>query len=205
MYTKIARQFLVLFIIMTLAFLGSACDQKSKNDAGKQPPPPAADPAKKMEKAAEKKAAVTPKPVENKDVVAEKKPVVAENTAPITKPEFRYEYDPRGKKDPFVAFKKPPPPVIPEYPLTNFEVKNLSLVGIIAGLVIPKGVIEAPDGKSYVVNPGTKIGRNDGTVVDILPDEVIIVEKKIDKNGNLKDEQISLKLRAAEEERGTNQ
>ncbi len=106
----------------------------------------------------------------------------------------RYEYNPMGKRDPFQRYQVPELQISPDFPLTGFELKSLKLVGIVVGLPEPKAVFEAPDGKSYVIEAGGKIGKNDGTVVKILPDEVIIVEKRVDRTGNLRDEQVSVKL-----------
>jgi len=114
-----------------------------------------------------------------------------------------YRYDPVGKVDPFVPFinlqalsvrKKKPKS---NSPLANLEVTQLRLVGILWDPKDPeraRAMVELPDGKGFILKLGMIIGRNDGKVIKITPDSVLIEEEMEDIFGKISKRQIVLKL-----------
>jgi type IV pilus assembly protein PilP len=48
-----------------------------------------------------------------------------------------------------------------------------------------KAMVVAPDGKSYVLAKGVKIGKNNGVVIEINSDAVRVEEKYYDFSGNV--------------------
>jgi type IV pilus assembly protein PilP len=125
--------------------------------------------------------------------VAKKTP--AKKVAPVKakqeekkEPEFRYISD--GRRDPFVpltAIKKPliDKPDEPATPLQRYDIPQFKLIGVIVGKGDPKAMVVAPDGKSYVLAKGTKIGKNNGVIVDITGDVILVKEKYYDFTGNV--------------------
>jgi type IV pilus assembly protein PilP len=85
-----------------------------------------------------------------------------------------------GGRDPFRS------PLIPKKinvrvrenlsPLEQKDLGQLKIVGIVSGNGKPVAVLVDNGGDSYIVNVGTAIGINDGTVKTIDRDEVIIEE-----------------------------
>lgn len=106
------------------------------------------------------------------------------------KKEAPFAYVAEGRRDPFVPLSKIKKPLIkidnePETPLQSFDIIQFRLVGVIVGKSAPKALVVAPDGKSYVLAKGVKIGKNDGVVVDINSDAVLVKEKYYDFSGNV--------------------
>ncbi len=100
-----------------------------------------------------------------------------------------YVYDPAGKRDPFqslLEIRKPVVPDEPQTPLQKFDLDQLRLVGTIVGMKEPRAMVSAPDGKSYIVKIGTKIGKNNGVVVKILNDRIEIKESFYDFTGEVR-------------------
>lgn len=123
---------------------------------------------------------------------------VAEAT-PEEEPE-EYNYDPIGKRDPFKSLvveeltNRPKP----KTPLQQFDIDQLTVVGIIWGISNPKAMIQAPDGKGYVVGKGTPIGKGRGKVTRITQREVVISEEYRDFEGKLLVNETALKIKPEE-------
>lgn len=108
--------------------------------------------------------------------------------APVA-PEF--VYDPSGRRDPFeslVTLKKPTGPSldVPKTPLQSYELGQLRLIGVIVGKGQPRAMVVAPDGKSYILTKGIKVGKNDGVVKDITSDAVKIEEQFFEFTGEVR-------------------
>ena len=104
-------------------------------------------------------------------------------------PESTYVYTPGGR-DPFESLLDIRKPVTkttePQTPLQKFDLQQLRLVGVITGLGSPKAMIVAPDGKSYVLGVGTKVGKNNGVVVEIDKKQVVVKESFYDFTGEVR-------------------
>ena len=111
-----------------------------------------------------------------------------------------YNYDPIGKRDPFKSLvveeltNRPKP----KTPLQQYDIDQLKVVGIIWGISNPKAMIQAPDGKGYVVGKGTPIGKGRGKVTRITQREVVISEEYRDFEGKLLVNETALKIKPEE-------
>ena len=129
---------------------------------------------------------------------------VADKKEGEKKEETEYAYNPLGKPDPFKPFLQLTPSKTyskkgPQTPLQKYEISQLTLVAIITN---PEGniaLVEDLTGKGYFLKKGTEIGKNDGTVKQILKDKVIIEEVYEDIFGQKKLNEISLFLHRVEE------
>ena len=113
----------------------------------------------------------------------------AESAGGSSSPDPAYVYDPVGKRDPFqslLEIRKPVVPDEPQTPLQTFDLDQLRLVGSIVGMKEPRAMVTAPDGKSYIVKIGTKMGKNNGVVVKILNDRIEIKESFYDFTGEVR-------------------
>ena len=82
-------------------------------------------------------------------------------------------------------------------PLERYELGQLKLVGIIApNAKTFSALVEDASGLGYVVKVGTAIGSNDGKVVAIRRDAVVVEETFVDLYGAQKKREVSMKLAA---------
>lgn len=103
--------------------------------------------------------------------------------------EAEFVYSSEGRRDPFVPLSKIRRPVVesaePETPLQSYDLSQFRLVGVIVGKGAAKAMVVAPDGKSYVLAKGVKIGKNNGVVIEINSLAVRVEEKYYDFSGNV--------------------
>jgi len=106
-------------------------------------------------------------------------------------PEVEFQYVTEGRRDPFVPLSEirvplaKAEPAEPATPLQSYDVVQFRLVGVIVGKGAPKAMVIAPDGKSYVIAKGVKIGKNNGVIIDITSEAVSVEEKYYDFSGNV--------------------
>ncbi len=121
-----------------------------------------------------------------------------------------YRYNPEGKPDPFKPFieiveeekkvEKAPQPeeqkdVMALPPLQRFDTEEFRLTGIVLAGEKRIAMVETPDGKRYILRKGVRIGINNGTVMEILSDSVVVLEEIKDFEGNIQTERVILTLR----------
>jgi type IV pilus assembly protein PilP len=114
-------------------------------------------------------------------------------------------YDPKGKVDPFVPLIKAEKKTKkgkgsgtvvaankverkkrkPTTPLERIELSQLSLRAIVRSAQGNKALVEESSGKGYIITKGTFIGVNQGTVIDIQKDRVIVEEEVEDIQGDV--------------------
>ncbi len=121
--------------------------------------------------------------------------------------ETEYSYNPAGKPDPFKPFIQLNPVrelarMAPLTPLQKYELSQLKLVAIISAPEGNTALVEDSAGKGFFLKKGTLIGKNDGRVVNILKEKVIVEEEYQDVLGRAKSSEISLSLYRPEEEGG---
>ncbi len=195
-----------LLIIFCTAFFAFAAEVKSAATPGsavtanavaakQQQPPPVNVPAsaQALKKPALPVAAV---PVPAKDQKQKALPPSANPPAADT-----YSYNPSGKPDPFRPFivietaPKPKQQTAAKktktsiFPLQRAETTSYKVVGIVGNEDHRVAIAEDSAKKFYPLLIGTKIGLNDGRVVEILADRVIVEEYD-----NKKEKRVTLKL-----------
>ena len=138
-----------------------------------------------------------PKPEVKLEVVDEK--TITEDVKP-------YFYDFTDKRDPFIPFiamqsaVKPSGEKVPLTPLQEYDFDQLKLVAVMIMGENKKAIIEDYQGKGYIVNIDTYVGKNFGKVKDIMPDKIIIEEKYKDYMGKIQNKNIPMELYAPGEE-----
>lgn len=127
-----------------------------------------------------------------------------------------YTYQPAGKRDPFrphvsvispevtksaAPADKVKKPLTPLEELDVIEWKLIAIVQTEEGQGKPVAMVEDPQGRGYLVEEGTAIGKWGGKVDEILPDKVKVVESYASGSGAASAvQEIFLQLRSAEEE-----
>ena len=145
--------------------------------------------------------------------VSEKKPIketqkkTPDKEKEIKKERPQYTYNPQGKRDPFRPFimgtlrGKKEEPVKGRTPLETYNLSQLKLVGIVWGgdRSMNMAMMEDPLSNGYVLKRGTRVGKNQGRVVSILNDRIVIRERYRDFFGRMTSRKTSLKLHVEEE------
>ncbi|MEN8184264.1 MAG: pilus assembly protein PilP, partial [Myxococcota bacterium] len=80
-------------------------------------------------------------------------------------------------------------------PLEQFDLNQLSVVGIVWDSERRRALMEDPSGRGYVVQTGTAIGKNDGTVVRIEDNLVMVRETYVDYVGEKTMKDIPMRVR----------
>lgn len=122
-----------------------------------------------------------------------RKPPAKQVTAPVVKEEEEKEaefvYVTDGRRDPFVPLSRIRRPMEPSdepaTPLQSYDLSQFRLAGVIVGKGASKAMVIAPDGKSYILSEGVKIGKNSGVVITITSESVLVEEKYFDFSGNI--------------------
>ena len=115
-----------------------------------------------------------------------------------------YTYNPEGRRDPFVSLldrgveqtkmQAPRPDGLP-----GVAVSDIAIKGIIANNGAYLGMVQAPDGKTYLVRGGEKL--YDANVKAVLADAVVFVQQVNDPLSLVKQREIRKPLRPNEEGR----
>lgn len=111
------------------------------------------------------------------------------------------EYVYIGKRDPFMPLiKQETDKKKGSSPMESFMVSDIKVVGILERNAQYFAQIVLPDGKSYTIKEGQKLGLMGGVVSRISKDSVVIKEKAIDAEGKPTFKNINIRLRKEEDE-----
>ncbi|MBF0611139.1 MAG: pilus assembly protein PilP [Magnetococcales bacterium] len=149
--------------------------------------------------------------------VAEPTPAAKDKPIPTeVAPPPVFDYDAKGKRDPFVpnaeVFKpkivectvdceQPAKNVRKPEPLELFNLESLKFVGILtfAGEII--AIIEDPSGHAYTIKTGNYMGSNEGKVMEIGSSHLTLLEKAPTPSDKNATRSVTLKLHKDEEEK----
>ena len=115
----------------------------------------------------------------------------------------RFHYDPTGKRDPFRSFEWEQLKLelgdgTTRGPLEQFDVSQLSLVGVVWNAKNARALIQDPSGMSYIVAEGAKIGKNSGRVTKIDDNLVVVKETYVDIKLEETTKDVEMRIRATE-------
>ena len=97
--------------------------------------------------------------------------------ASLQEEEEKFVYDPTGKRDPFRKFNfAPKSDMKGRTELERYALGQLKVTAILAGFEQPYAMVENSAGRGFKISKGTKIGQNNGEVVEIHQDRVVILE-----------------------------
>ncbi len=111
-----------------------------------------------------------------------------------------YFYDPRGKRDPFRSFRfAEDGPKEKEFgPLGDFELGQLELSAVIWDASNPRALILDPGGRSYIVREGSQIGKNNGQIIHIGDNLVLVKETYENLAGEQTTKDVELRIRLSQ-------
>ena len=111
-------------------------------------------------------------------------PAAAPAEGALLVPGSGFRYDPTGRRDPFkslLQLEKKQRDVATLPPIQQFDLETVKVVGIIVDPGrTPQAMIKAPNGQTFVIRPGTIVGKNEGEVVEITMKGIRVVEKYVD-------------------------
>lgn len=108
-----------------------------------------------------------------------------------------YRYDPTGKPDPFKSFLKQVQLVKDAAslsPLERFDLSQLTVTGIVWSTKRPRALVEDPTGKGYIVGEGAAIGKNQGRILRIEDNRVVVKETYVDFHNKATSKEVDLYL-----------
>ncbi len=117
---------------------------------------------------------------------------------------LKIAYDATGKRDPFRSFEWEQKANLLQMeirgPLEQFEVGQLSVVGMVwkTKRGEARALIQDPAGKNYIVGKGTRIGKNEGHVVQIDDNLLVVKERYVDFLGEETTKDIEMRIRRSE-------
>ena len=111
----------------------------------------------------------------------------------------KYRYEKRGKRDPFRAYRHTNQPLGPTSgPLLAYELEQLSVVAVVWSTGKPRALVTDPRGETHVVREGSPIGKNDGLVIHIGDNMVLVKETYVDFAGEMTTKDVELRIRRSQ-------
>jgi Pilus assembly protein, PilP len=111
-------------------------------------------------------------------------------------------YDPSGKRDPFRSFVLDRLKELASQqkgPLEQFDVGQLELHGVVWETNRPRALVADPSGQVYVVREGDHIGTNQGSVVRIDDNLMLVRETYVDHMGEPTTKETEMRVRRNQE------
>jgi type IV pilus assembly protein PilP len=128
------------------------------------------------------------------------KPAAKDGGAGLVASNASYSYDPTGKRDPFRSFiaeQQQARAKEERGPLEQFDLSQLTVVAVVWGTERPRALVQDPSGRDYVVQEGTPIGKNTGTVLRIHDTSVLVRETYVDYLGAQTTKEIEMRVKNA--------
>lgn len=113
-----------------------------------------------------------------------------------------YEYTGLDRRDPFAPLvsKRDGGREKGLSPLESYDITEMKIIAVLWDKKKYFAVISLPDGKSYNVTDGTKVGSHGGLITKITKDTVVVRERIRDASGVMSPRDTVLRLRGEEEE-----
>ena len=135
-----------------------------------------------------------------KPVAKASAPAVAGGGVGYASGEQDYFYDPRNKRDPFrsIRYLNASTEKRDFGPLGDFEVGQLELSAVIWDANNPRALVLDPGGRSYIIREGSPIGKNDGQVIHIGDNLVLVKETYENFAGEKTTKDVELRIRLSQ-------
>ena len=112
-----------------------------------------------------------------------------------------YEYVALNRRDPFRSIlfdMTQAAEETPRAPLEQFELAQISLLAVVWDAVKPRALITDPGGRSFVIQQGSRLGKNEGRVVDIGDNVVLVRETYVNFAGERTTKDIAIRVRGSQ-------
>lgn len=112
-----------------------------------------------------------------------------------------FTYDPTGLRDPFRSYEWERDKLAEadvRGPLEEFDVSQLSVVGVVWNVGNARALIQDPSGQGFIVGEGARVGKNEGRIIKIDDSVVVVKETYVDMMGQEATKDIELRIRRSE-------
>jgi Tfp pilus assembly protein PilP len=114
-----------------------------------------------------------------------------------------FTYDRSGMRDPFRSFEweersRLALNIAERGPLERYDVNQLSLLAVVWDTGTARALVQDPAGNSYIVGEGTRVGKNEGRVINIGDNLIIVKETYVDFLGQETTKDIEMRIRRSE-------
>jgi Tfp pilus assembly protein PilP len=114
-----------------------------------------------------------------------------------------FTYDRTGMRDPFRSFEweeksRLALDIAERGPLEQYDVNQLSLLAVVWNTGTARALVQDPAGNSYIVGEGTRIGKNEGRVIAIDDNLIVVKETYVDFLGQETTKDIEMRIRRSE-------
>lgn len=183
----------VLLLVGALVFMTTGCGEEEMIGA-----PAVTDFEAERQALADRKQ--SEKSVNQRAKLAPPKPDAAASTEGYATGERDYFYDPRNKRDPFrsIRFVDNGPEQKDFGPLGDFELGQLELQAVIWDALNPRALILDPGGRSFIIREGAAIGKNNGQVIHIGDNLVLVKETYENFAGERTTKDVELRIRLSQ-------
>jgi len=109
-----------------------------------------------------------------------------------------YAYDPLGKRDPFRSFvldRLKELETDAKGPLEQFDLNQLNVLGVVWETNQRRALVADPSGQAYIVQEGDPIGTNDGRVISIDDNLMLVRETYVDHMGEQTMKEVEMHVR----------
>jgi len=114
-----------------------------------------------------------------------------------------FSYEPEGRRDPFRSYEwehmqRELSSSQLSGPLEQYDLAQLELVGVVWDIGRARALVQDPSGMSYVVAAGARMGKNEGLVMRIDDNLVVVRERYVDLYGNESTKDVEMRIRASD-------
>ncbi len=112
-----------------------------------------------------------------------------------------FSYDPTDLRDPFRSYEWERDKLAESDirgPLEEFDVNQLSVVGVVWNIGNARALIQDPSGQGFIVSQGARVGKNEGRIIRIDDSVVVVKETYVDLMGQEATKDIELRIRRSE-------
>lgn len=110
-----------------------------------------------------------------------------------------YTYDPKDRRDPFETYKHNVGDSTEiQTPLMAYELEQLSVVAVVWNTGNRRALVADPRGETHVIKEGSPIGKNDGRVIHIGDNVVLVKETYVDFAGEMTTNDVELRIRSTQ-------
>jgi Tfp pilus assembly protein PilP len=112
-----------------------------------------------------------------------------------------YAYDAAGKRDPFRSFildRIKERDKESKGPLEQFDLSQLTVTGVVWDTDRRRALVLDPSGQNYIVQEGDPIGKNDGRIIAIGDNSLVVKEAYVDFHGEKTTKEIEMRVRQSQ-------
>lgn len=189
---------LAAIVAMALIAILAGCAEEEQVRTGPKTADLAAERARLAEKVKKKRARAKVAKKETAEAKPQGESVLDASQIALAE---EYNYDPTEKRDPFRSTfwaRRSVEKSEVRGPLEQYELGQLAVVAVVWETNRPRALVMDPTGESYVVREGSRIGKNDGLVIHIGDNLLLVKETYVDFAGEQSTKDVEMRIRRSQ-------